>query len=69
MSNHRNVIAFEGVFVRPLANITRTAKRRLKRYREQGGLLNAIAFDQAAEEQQLAAHRLDAATNLVRSWK
>lgn len=58
------VIAHHAAYQQPLNRARRKANRLLSKYLTEGGLLNARAFDKAAEAHQLAALREEAARKL-----
>lgn len=63
------IATIEAGFATRYAAAKRTAERHIERYLKQGGIRHAIAFEAAAEEQQIAAHKLDAAGKLARAWR
>lgn len=63
------LVNIEAGFATKLASATRTAKYRLTLWRKHGGILHALAFDRAAEQQQLASTQFDAAQKLAEAWR
>lgn len=62
------ITSIQAGFATRYAAARRNAERHIARYLKQGGIRHAIAFECAAEEQQLAAHKLDAAEKLAEAW-
>lgn len=69
MSKTRFIKKFTVPFDADVRRKARTCTRRLKAYLDAPSLARALAFDVAAEEQQIAAGRQHAAANLAEAWK
>jgi len=60
MSQTADIITHHAAFEKPLQDATTRADWLLGKWRKRGGLQAALAFDRAAEEQQMLAYREDA---------